>query len=145
MHKFSCISDFLKKQHILSLCCINNDQLWCANCFYVFKDDKSMSLYLMTSPNTRHGSYLMQNSNIAGTINNGEKNVLLIQGIQYKGYISILEEETNKKKALVTYHKRFPMSRFISAPIWLITLEEIKMTDNKTKFGTKIIWHRNTF
>ncbi|MBK4775631.1 hypothetical protein CRV11_01980 [Candidatus Pantoea edessiphila] len=143
MLEFSCILDFLEKRYLLSLCCVDDDNLWCANCFYVF-DATTMSLWLMTDLNTRHGLYLIKNPNIAGTIDNNKKNISLIQGIQYKGCISMLEG-INKKKAFIAYHKRFPMSQFISAPIWSIKLEEIKMTDNTSKFGNKIIWHRNTF
>ncbi|PPI87939.1 hypothetical protein CRV12_01840 [Candidatus Pantoea edessiphila] len=141
MYKCSYIIDFLKKQYILSLCCVNNDNLWCANCFYKF-NEKNMSLWLMTKLDTKHGLYISQNSNVSGTINNHEKNIFLIKGIQYKGFISILSGMT-KKKALFDYYKRYPISRIFNSPIWSIRLDEIKMTDNTISFGRKILWYRN--
>ncbi|WP_338419101.1 hypothetical protein [Candidatus Pantoea edessiphila] len=100
MSSFYRILDFLKKQHILSLCC-NTDyhHVWCANCFYVF-NKYNMSFWIMTKLDTIHGSNLKKHPYVAGTINNQTKNILLVKGIQYKGYISILEGKIKKKHSI---------------------------------------------
>lgn len=132
---------YLKKQHVLSLCCTADNELWCANCFYVF-DDARMAFWLMTEPDTRHGLLLMKNAHVAGTVNGQPKTVLLIKGIQYRGQITQLKDEA-EKQAREAYQKRFPVSRKVTAPLWEIRLDELKMTDNALGFGKKISWQRN--
>jgi len=131
---------YLKKQHVLSLCCQAGDDLWCANCFYVF-DEASMAFWLMTEPDTRHGTLLQANPQVAGTVNGQPKTVLLIKGVQYRGKIARLEDAAEVQARMV-YQKRFPVARKVSAPLWEIRLDEIKMTDNALGFGKKIVWRR---
>ncbi|MGK3123059.1 YhbP family protein [Candidatus Pantoea formicae] len=132
---------YLKKQHALSLCASNGDDLWCANCFYVF-DETRMAFWLMTEPDTRHGSLMLANPRVAGTVNGQPKTVLLIKGVQYRGHIQRLTEE-QEEAARRAYQKRFPIARKVKAPLWEITLDEVKMTDNALGFGKKIVWQRN--
>lgn len=131
---------YLKKQHVLSLCCQAGDDLWCANCFYVF-NEASMAFWLMTEPDTRHGTLLQANPQVAGTVNGQPKTVLLIKGVQYRGKIARLEDAAEVQARMV-YQKRFPVARKVSAPLWEIRLDEIKMTDNALGFGKKIVWRR---
>ncbi|ORM65006.1 hypothetical protein PRCB_26035 [Pantoea rodasii] len=132
---------YLKKQHALSLCASNGDDLWCANCFYVF-DEARMAFWLMTEPDTRHGALMLQNSRVAGTVNGQPKTVLLIKGVQYRGRIQQLTDES-EEQARHAYQKRFPVARKVKAPLWEITLDEVKMTDNALGFGKKIVWQRD--
>lgn len=131
---------YLKKQHVLSLCCHAGDDLWCANCFYVF-DEARMAFWLMTEVDTRHGALLQANPQVAGTVNGQPKTVLLIKGVQYRGTITRLDGEM-EAQARRRYQKRFPVARKVSAPLWEIRLEEVKMTDNALGFGKKISWRR---
>jgi len=137
---FAHLARYLKKQHVLSLCCATADDLWCANCFYVF-NEPTMALWLMTETHTRHGAMLLQQPRVAGTINGQPKSVLLIKGIQYTGDIALLSGEA-EIAAREAYCQRFPVARKASAPLWEIRLRELKMTDNKLGFGSKIAWQR---
>ena len=134
------IFTYLKKQHVLSLCCSFDDDIWCANCFYVF-DEKEVAFYLMTSAESRHSKLMLNNHLVAGTVNGQPKNISLIKGIQYKGIISLLAEE-NKNDALSLYTKRFPIAKIKSQPLWKIEISELKFTNNILGFGSKSIWHR---
>lgn len=140
MSDLSHLIRYLKKQHVLSLCCSAGNELWCANCYYVF-DEARMAFWLMTEPDTRHGLLVSKNPHVAGTINGQPKTVLLIKGVQYRGRIRQLREE-EAVEARHAYQRRFPMSRSVSAPLWEITLDELKMTDNALGFGKKIAWLR---
>ena len=131
---------YVKKQHVLSLCAASADDMWCANCFYVF-DEARMALWLMTESATRHGQLMQQNARVAGTINGQPKSVLLIKGVQYRGQIQLLSGEV-EAQARKAYQKRFPVAKKVSAPLWEITLDELKMTDNALGFGKKIVWQR---
>ena len=134
------IFTYLKKQHVLSLCCSFDDEIWCANCFYVF-DEKEVAFYLMTSAESRHSKLMLNNHLVAGTVNGQPKNISLIKGIQYKGVISLLAEE-NKNDALSLYTKRFPIAKIKSQPLWKIEISELKFTNNILGFGNKSAWHR---
>lgn len=134
------IFTYLKKQHVLSLCCSFDDDIWCANCFYVF-DEKEVAFYLMTSTESRHSKLMLNNHLVAGTVNGQPKNISLIKGIQYKGVISLLVEE-NKNDALSLYTKRFPIAKIKSQPLWKIEISELKFTNNILGFGNKSAWHR---
>ncbi|HAI04611.1 MULTISPECIES: YhbP family protein [Pantoea] len=131
---------YLRKQHVLSLCCTADDELWCANCYYVF-DEARMAFWIMTEPDTRHGLLVMKNPQVAGTVNGQPRSVLLIKGVQYRGHIVRLSDEA-EHVARSAYHKRFPIARKVSAPLWEIQLDEVKMTDNALGFGKKIAWVR---
>lgn len=131
---------YLKKQHVLSLSCHNAQEIWSANCFYLF-DEARMVFWLMTEPETRHGCLMQANPQVSGTINGQPKTVLLIKGVQYQGRIQQLTGET-EQQARHAYQKRFPVARKLSAPIWEIVLDELKMTDNALGFGKKVMWRR---
>jgi len=132
---------FIKKQHVLSLCCTNGNDIWCANCFYVF-DETEIAFYIMTSEESRHANLLSgMNQKIAGTINGQPKNISLIKGLQYSGTMKkIVKEE--EQRALNLYTKRFPIAKIKSLPLWKIEISEMKFTNNVLGFGKKSIWMR---
>lgn len=134
------IQRYLKKQHVLSLCCGTADDLWCASCFYVFAPQQ-MALWIMTEGDTRHGELMQQQSRVAGTVSAQIKTVLLIKGVQYRGEIRRLTGE-DEAQARAAYCQRFPVARTVSAPLWEIRLDEVKMVDNALGFGKKLLWTR---
>lgn len=132
------IGRYLKKQHVLSVC--GGQPVWCANCFYVF-DTERVAFWMMSETDTRHGTNMLNDAQVAGTVNGQPKSVMLIKGVQYSGRARVLEgeEAAQAKKA---YMKRFPIAAKVSAPVWEITLDELKMTDNALGFGKKHHWTR---
>lgn len=131
---------FLKNKHVISICCFQNNEIWCANLFYVFQK-KNMVFWVMTSPNTIHGKLIQLNSKVAGTINDQSKNISLIQGIQYSGYITKIAHNL-ENLAIKSYQKRFPISQVKYTQIWEISINKLKMTDNSNYFGNKTTWVR---
>ncbi|MGE9552672.1 YhbP family protein [Erwinia amylovora] len=132
------IARYLQKQHVLSVC--GGEPVWCANCFYIF-DPKKTVFWIMTEQDTRHGANFASHSPVAGTVNGQPKSVLLIKGVQYSGRVRLLEGE-EKAEARKAYVKRFPVALKVSAPLWEIRLDELKMTDNALGFGKKLQWKR---
>lgn len=100
-----------------------------------------MVFWIMTEPDTRHGELMLQNPQVAGTVNGQPRTVMLIKGVQYHGRVRRLDE-VSEQVARAAYQKRFPVSRKVSAPLWEIELDEMKMTDNSLGFGKKIAWQR---
>ncbi|AHF78694.1 hypothetical protein Sant_3714 [Sodalis praecaptivus] len=138
--QLAAICRFITKQHVLTLCAGNLDDLWCANCFYVFHQP-AMALWLLTSPQTRHGELMRQNARVAGTIAPQPKTVALIKGVQYRGIITCLEGE-EEQQARRRYYHRFPLAKALPSAIWQLDLLEVKMTDNTLGFGKKLRWRR---
>lgn len=140
MESLNTIGKWLKKQHVLTYCAGAAESLWCANAFYIFDGDEVV-FYFLSETTTRHGQAIGQHALTAGTVNGQPKTVALIRGIQFRGEIQLLsEEEAASPRA--RYNKRFPIARAMSAPMWAIRLDELKMTDNTLGFGKKLHWIR---
>lgn len=134
------ISTFLSENHVLALCAFADGEMWSANCFYV-ADTDAMTLFFMTELKTRHGTLMHKNPHVVGTIAPQPESIALIRGIQYRGEAVILAGE-QEQAARQQYCQQFPIASSMNAPIWALTLNEIKMTDNQLGFGTKLKWHR---
>lgn len=134
------IAHFLSKQHVLTLCAGNGLDMWCANCFYVF-DAERMVLWLMTETHTHHGELMLQNSRVVGTIAPKPKTIALIRGVQYRAEAVMLSGD-EEQHARARYCKRFPIAKVMKAPVWQLSLQEVKMTDNTLGFGKKLHWTR---
>ncbi len=99
-------------------------------------DEERMALYFMTETRTRHGGMLLKNPRVAGTIAHQTKTIALIRGLQFSGEAVILEDE-NEHLARSRYYQQFPAARLMPAPVWQLSLNQIKMTDNKLGFAKK--------
>lgn len=138
MESLNIISSWIKKQHVLTYCVGAGESLWCANAFYIYDED-AVAFYFLSDTHTRHGQLIGERGITAGTINGQPKTVALIRGLQFRGEIILLNEE----EAIfprVRYNKRFPVAREMLAPMWMIRLHELKMTDNTFGFGKKLHW-----
>ncbi len=134
------ICAFLKKHHVLTLCCALENESWCASCFYVF-DESNMTFFLMTEPDTQHARMMRENPKVSGAIAGQPKIIAQIQGLQFSGNCRMLEG-TEAEEARKHYLRRFPIARMASAPLWAVTIETAKFTINRLGFGTKLHWTR---
>ena len=142
MDTLAAISRWLGKQHVITWCVASEEELWCANAFYVY-DSQNVAFYLLSDDNTRHGQMTGQRAKVAGTVNGQPKTVARIRGVQYKGEIRRLsgDEEAVMRARDVN---RFPIARMLRAPVWEIRPDELKFTDNTLGFGTKLHWLRHS-
>lgn len=129
------IENFIAKHHLLSLATYG-DELWCCSLFYAY-DSEKISFIVATDTQTLHGRNVVKNHTVAGTVAFETKTVGKIQGIQFKGVMTLCDEGKE------FYYKAFPYARIMSPTLWTIRLDEIKMTDNTLGFGKKLIWKRN--
>jgi uncharacterized protein len=133
---------YIQQQHVLTLCCATKQQIWAAHCFYQL-DCQNIALWIMTDSNTRHGQIMLFNPLVAGTIGSQQRDVQLLQGIQFQGIAQLVAAE-ERQRALVSYQTRFPEALQHQQPLWAIRLDEIKMTNNKKGFGHKQVWQRSS-
>ena len=134
------VSSLLRHHHLLSIATVNNGKPWCASCFYAFDADQ-VTLIITTDPETRHGKEFSINPEVAGTIALETKRVGRIRGIQFTGTVSV-PEGAALDNARKLYLRRFPYAILADLHLWTITLNHIKLTDNRMGFGKKIVWNR---
>lgn len=140
METLAAINRWLAKQHVVTWCVHQEEEMWCANAFYYY-DPQQVAFYVLSEDKTRHAQMTGQQAKVAGTVNGQPKTVALIRGLQFKGEIRRLEgEESDAKRK--HYNRRFPVALALSAPVWEIRLDELKFTDNTLGFGTKLHWLR---
>ncbi len=123
---------------MLSIATVSEKGPWCASCFYA-RDEENNTLVITTDPATRHGAEFRANPQVAGTIALETKRIGRIRGAQFTGTIS---EPTGDdlSRARTVYLKRFPYAALTEIHLWVIKLNQIKLTDNRLGFGKKIIW-----
>lgn len=133
------IEIFLDKHHVLSLATSSSDELSVCNLFYSY-DKLSTSFIVASSDDTTHIQNILINNRIAGSVVLETKTVGKIQGLQFRGEFSLLED-TNLSKI---YFKDFPSSIVMKPKLWQIKIDYFKMTDNTLGFGKKLIWQKTT-
>lgn len=134
------ISTFLKKHHVLTLATVSGDQPWVSNCFYAFMEEQ-MAFVFTSGYETRHIQEVIQNKKVAGNVVLETGIIGKIQGIQFSGTLIPAEGES-LGKASSAYLKRFPFSALMDTTLWILSIDYLKMTDNRLGFGKKLIWGR---
>jgi uncharacterized protein YhbP (UPF0306 family) len=99
-------------------------------------------LYFKSSASSRHASYLKQNPYVSGTIQPDKLNLFVVKGIQFEGII-LNADENVKKMAAKEYYFQYPVALTMQGDIWIIQLENIRLTDSTIGFGKKIYWNKN--
>ena len=136
------ITDFIHKHHIFTLATSAGNIPYTCTCFYVYVDE--LNLFVFTSDfGTRHVDEMLAQPQVAGAIALETTMVGKIQGIQFSGTSSLLQDELYDK-ALRAYLKKFPVANFKKLVLWAIQPVFIKMTHNRLGFGTKLIWNHES-
>lgn len=135
------ITAFISANHVVGISSLRGSTPWAANCFYAF-DPEKMTLLVMSELKTRHASEWADHPVIAGTISSQQSNVAKLQGVQFTGTAHLLDG-CEQKNALQTYLKRFPFAALKAAPLWALSLQTVKFTDNTLGFGWKCNWDRS--
>ncbi len=135
------IRDFLAEHQVLSLALCQGEQPWAASAFFAY-EDHGQRLLLLSSHDTQHGRCLATNPLVAGTIAGQFTEIAQIRGLQFAGSCRVLQGD-EADAALATYYQRFPQARGMLAPVWEIRPTQLKLTDNRLGFGTKILWNRH--
>lgn len=129
------INDFLQEHHVLSLATYGNFELSSCCLFYKFIKEE-LCFVVASSEDTLHIQNIQKNPNVSGTIVLETKTIGKIQGVQFKGIFSKLEDEKLKKE----YFKAFQYALVMKPVLWKVEVSYFKMTDNALGFGKKIIW-----
>lgn len=131
------IAHFLTQHHVMTLATSAHAELSACSLFYVYAEQKQCFV-VASADETTHIRHIMHNPYVAGNIYLETKTVGKIQGVQFKGVFSLLEDGELKK----LYFKAFPYALALAPKLWKIEVEQFKMTDNRLGFGKKIHWSR---
>jgi len=134
------ITAFLKKHHVLTLATVSGDQPWVANCFYAFLEQE-MAFVFTSGQDTRHVQEVKVNKKVAGNVVLETSVIGKIQGIQFSGTLILAEGEALEKVSHA-YLKRFPFTALMDTTLWILSVDYLKMTDNRLGFGKKLVWER---
>lgn len=135
------IENYLQQQHVLSLACHAEGKLWAANCFYLY-DPQQIALLVITDLNTLHGQLMQKCSQVAGTISQQQIAINQLQGIQFAGECQLLTPNEAESWHHL-YQQRLDTAVPPTARFWLITLQYMKMVDNRVSFAHKWHWQRD--
>ena len=133
------IIKFIKKHHVLTLATSVDNKPYCANCFYVYLEDRNAFVFT-SDVETKHIQDVLQNNYVAGSVVLETNVIGKIQGIQFNGFLHEPKDQllVEVKKS---YLKRFPIAQLMQTTLWVLDLTFIKLTDNKLGFGKKLIWN----
>jgi uncharacterized protein len=134
------IIDFFKEHHVLTLATSDKSSSWCCNCFYVYLDE-SIEFLFTSDENTLHIQLIRQNPIVSGSIVLETKTIGKIRGVQFQGAVNKVEKADYLKYKL-KYLKAFPYAILKNTSLWKISIDKIKMTDNRLGFGKKLHWNR---
>ena len=134
------IVKFIRKHHVLTLATSSENLPWCANCFYVYLEDKNWMVFT-SDHNTKHIQDRVEQKTVAGSIVLETNVIGKIRGIQFRGTIFEPDQE-QLKKIKKAYLSRFPVAMLMETTLWIVDLTYIKMTDNRLGFGKKLIWEK---
>lgn len=129
------IADFLREHHVMSLSTTDFEEISTCSLFYAYDEDLQ-SFVVASSESTTHISHIEKNCNVSGNILLETDVVGKIQGVQFKGEFTKLEDKSLKS----SYFKEFPYALALQPTLWKIKVNYFKMTDNRLGFGKKIIW-----
>lgn len=133
------INSFLDEHHVMSLATSIGDELSVCNLFYSY-DKYNTTFVVASSDDTLHIKHVKENSNIAGSVVLETKEIGKIQGLQFRGEFSLLDDESLKK----LYFKAFPYALAMKPKLWSIKVNYFKLTDNRLGFGKKLIWENSS-
>lgn len=136
------ITAFIRSAQAANICVTENNEPYCFTCLFVYAEQNDNPVLLFKSADdTAHSKKMLLNDKVAGTILPDIINTESICGIQFKGRCKKL---TAQSDLLVReYYTKYPIAQKIEGSIWIITLDEIKYTDNRLLgIGNKLIWRR---
>ncbi|WP_454688488.1 pyridoxamine 5'-phosphate oxidase family protein [Achromobacter aloeverae] len=135
------IADLLADHHVLSLAVHDAQGPWASSAFFAY-DPRGVALVFLGSLDTRHARAIQAHPQVAGCVAGQPREISQILGLQFSGIARRVEDPGEASRVLALYHERFPETRGIASPVWVVTLDEMKLTDNRVKFGAKTHWRR---
>ena len=132
------IQRFLAKSKVAGICFREQDRLHAVNC--LFAHDPVHNLLVMKSAEgSGHDAFVYSGDAVAGTILPDMISVSGLHGLQFGGF-TVPRGSVRSYGSDRLYHQKFPFTRYLPGYTWAISLSFVKFTDNRVRFGQKLIW-----
>lgn len=129
------MQDFINEHHVFSLATTQKDNPSSCSVFYAFMPEDNCFVFA-SEYESEHMQNIMQNSDVAASIHDEVRELMLIKGLQIKGQVTDAEARHEH-----FYLKTFPEAEAIKKEIWVLKLRQLKFTDNEDiGFGQKEVW-----
>ena len=135
------IWDFVAERDVFTLATAANGQPYCTPCFYAF-NRKAKQLIFKSNEDTRHVDELEKNNLVGGSILPEKLAVGQVKGLQFTALCTRVKNQSNPDELSTVYYEEFPFARAMGGELWVVTLNEVKLTDSKLGFGKKLKWER---
>ena len=135
------IRRFLSRHHVMTLATTDGSgRAWCSNGFYAFDSERGVMIFT-SDMNTAHAAHMSANPEVAASVVLETRIVGRVQGCQICGRVAAGDDCARRR-----YLRRFPYAAAMltDTPVWALTIDYVKFTDNTLGFGKKLIWQRDT-
>lgn len=129
------IVSFIDEHHVMTLATFDGHLPQCCNLFYAYIKEENCFI-VASDEKTEHIKNIMRNPLIAASIVLETRTVGKIQGLQIRGAMAKADDSRAKR----AYFHAFSYARVMKPVLWRITIENMKLTDNRLGFGKKLIW-----
>ena len=130
------VERFLSKHHLLSLATSVDNLPQSASLFYAYNSEE-VTFIVASDTKTEHIKNVLANNTVSGTVALETDEVGKIEGIQFKAKMYMISDKEGS-----LYFKAFPFAKVMNPQLWRIEVTDIKLTDNRLGFGTKLNWQR---
>lgn len=96
---------YLREHNTMTLATWEAEGPWAAALFYA---NDGLDLYFLSGPQSRHGTDLAANPQVAVTIHEDYREWMDIQGVQMEGQAHAVEGETDLARAVAVYVEKYP-------------------------------------
>ncbi len=133
------IIKFLASRHIMTLSTLSEGGgVWCCNLFYALDKERGWLIFI-SSEATLHITKALKNPQVGVSVVLDTKVVGKIRGAQITGVFHDAHASGETLKICKSrYLKRFPYAALHLDHLWYVEISEIKYTDNRLGFGTKL-------
>jgi len=130
------VEAFLAEHHLLSLATSADNVPQSASLFYAYCSEK-VAFIVASDTKTEHIQNVLINDSVSGTVALETDAIGKIEGIQFRAK---MYKVSHKEGSL--YFRAFPFAKVMNPQLWWIKVTDIKLTDNRLGFGTKLNWQR---
>ncbi len=139
------ILKFLHRQFIMSLSTISDSGSWSANLFYAYSSEYK-ALIFTSSADSRHIVEALKNPEVSIAIYRTSMRIASLRGAQILGEL----QDIGNNAELIDhcqrlFRRRFPLVLGKLSDMWMVKLKEVKYTDNRLGFGSKIYWKGQSY
>lgn len=104
---------YLAGHHVMTLATRGQDGVWAAAVFYA---NEGFDLYFLSAGHTRHAQHMVENAQVAVTIQDDVQDWTKIKGIQCAGEVQLLRGK-ERETAVAHYMQKFPFLQQAPLPI----------------------------